>query len=72
MQSKKHSHYEITTNQVVGIAIGWMIVYFIFPLLNGLTQFWVATISSGMFFISSYIRSYILRRIFNKIAIKGR
>ena len=72
MQSKKHSHYEITTNQIVGIALGWMIVYFIFPLLKELNQFELATISSCMFFVSSYMRSYIIRRVFNKIATGGK
>ena len=65
MQSKKHSHYEITTNQILGIIIGWAIVYFIFPLLKELTQFELATVSSCMFFVSSYTRSYVIRRIFN-------
>ena len=67
-QSKKHSHYEITTNQVLGIAIGWMIVYFIFPLLKNLTPAELATVSSAMFFASSYTRSYAVRRFFNMIA----
>ena len=70
MQSKKHRHYEIITNQVVGIALGWMIVYFIFPLLKELSQFELATISSCMFFASSYSRSYVIRRIFNRIGVK--
>jgi len=65
MQSKKDSHIEITLNQVVGIIGGWLIVMFLFPLFNHLEQFYVATISSVLFFIWSYLRSYIIRRFFN-------
>lgn len=64
-QSRKHSHYEVATNQVVGIIGGWSIVYFAFQLFNDMEQVWIATISSILFFIWSYSRSYIIRRIFN-------
>lgn len=67
-QSKKHSHYEATTNQVIGVMMGWSIVYFIFPLLKHLTAFELATVSSIMFFISSYSRTYSLRRLFNALS----
>jgi len=66
MQSKKDSHIEITLNQFVGIIGGWLIVMFLFPLFNHLEQFYVATISSILFFIWSYARSYIIRRYFNR------
>lgn len=71
LQSKKHSHYEITVNQVAGIIIGWCIVYFIFPLLQDYTMAEQATISAIMFFKASYTRSYIVRRLFNKLHAKG-
>lgn len=64
-QSKKHSHYEIFINQVVGIVIGWLIVFLLFPLFDDLEQVYIATISSCIFFISSYLRGYMLRRVFN-------
>ena len=67
MQSKKQSHYEVIINQIIGIAIGWGIVFFIFPLLSSLSQAQLATASSIMFFIASYTRSYMVRRVFNKI-----
>lgn len=67
MQSKKHSHYEILTNQAIGIIGGWLIVMFLFPLFNMLHQSIVATISSCIFFVWSYFRSYFIRRLFNKI-----
>jgi uncharacterized membrane protein YccC len=68
MQSKKHSHYEILTNQIVGVIIGWLIVFLLFPFFSHLDQFWIATISTALFFISSYVRSYCIRRIFNGMA----
>lgn len=65
MQTKYQSHIEVTTNQILGIIGGWLIVYFIFPLFDYLSQSSVATISTIIFFIWSYIRSYIIRRYFN-------
>jgi predicted membrane protein len=67
MQTKKHSHYEVLTNQILGIVIGWLIVYFIFPLMGVETNYIHATASTVIFFISSYIRSYTVRRLFNKV-----
>lgn len=70
MQSKKHSHIEALSNQIAGIAIGWSLVYFAFPVMGVETTVTQASISSGMFFVASYIRSYVIRRVFNQIAIK--
>jgi hypothetical protein len=67
MQTRKQSHLEILSNQVIGIVGGWLIVYLLFPLFNNLPQGYVATISSVIFFVWSYARSYTLRRIFNRI-----
>ena len=71
MQSKKHSHYEITANQIAGIVIGWCLVYFVFPIMGVETSMEQASMSSIMFFGASYSRAYVIRRIFNRIAIKG-
>ncbi len=71
MQTKRHSHYEVLTNQIVGIVVGWLIVFALFPLFAHLGQAWVATISSVLFFISSYTRSYLIRRYFNHHAAAG-
>jgi len=66
MQSKRASHIEAGVNQVAGLAIGWSLVYFVFPVMGVATTATQATISSAMFFISSYARTYVIRRIFNK------
>ena len=67
MQSKKHSHYEVTANQISGQVIAWCIVYFVFPFIGVETTITQATLSSFIFFASSYTRSYVIRRIFNSI-----
>ena len=60
-------HYEVMTNQVVGVIIGYLIVYLAFPLFDHLPQSQVASISTSLFFVSSYLRSYVLRRLFNHL-----
>ena len=65
-QSKRHSHYEITANQIAGLVIGWSLVFFAFPLMGIEATVEQASISSVMFFSASYARAYIIRRIFNK------
>ncbi len=64
-QSKKHSHLEVITNQISGIVVGWLIVYFIFPMIGIPVTVTQTTVSSLIFFIASYSRMYIIRRIFN-------
>lgn len=64
-QSVKHTHIEVLSNQVIGILGGWLIVYFIFPLFEHLSQDKIATISTFIFFCWSYTRSYVIRRYFN-------
>ena len=70
MQTKKHSHYEIIVNSILGIIIGWCVVFFIFPFMGVETTINQASLSSVIFFISSYIRAYIVRRLFNKLGLK--
>ncbi|WP_451923618.1 DUF7220 family protein [Sulfurovum mangrovi] len=72
MQSKKHSHMEIITNQILGVVIGWALVYFAFPIIGLEPTVEQATMSSGMFFVASYIRGYSVRRIFNWIAVRSK
>ena len=67
MQSKKITHLEVLTNQISGVILGWLIVYFIFPLLGIPVTIPQATITTAIFFVTSYTRMYIIRRIFNKI-----
>ena len=67
MQTKKQTHIEVITNQCLGLIGGWLIVYYLFPLFDYMEQSIVATISTAIFFIWSYVRSYTIRRLFNWI-----
>jgi uncharacterized protein YacL len=68
MQSNNHTHIEVLLNQIIGIIIGWLIVYLLFPLFDLLPQWEVATISSILFFVSSYARSYFIRRSYEYLS----
>ena len=72
MQTKKHSHYEIITNQILGILIGFSLVYFAFPLMGVAVNIEQATMSSMMFFMASYARAYGIRRVFNWLGVRSR
>ena len=65
MQSKKHSAYEALTNTVLGTAIGFCIVYFIFPMMGVCTTVSQALTANVMFIVASTVRSYVVRRFFN-------
>jgi len=57
-------HAEVILNQISGIIVGWLIVYFIFPYIGIETNAYNTTASSIIFFIASYIRMYLIRIIF--------
>ena len=67
MQTIKNSIFESVTNVVLGLITSFLIQIFIYKWLNipvTINQNLQITI---VFFIVSFIRSYIIRRIFNKI-----
>ena len=51
MQTKYQSHLEVIVNNIIGASGGWLIVYYLFPLFDYLSQSLVATISTIIFFI---------------------
>ena len=66
-QSKKQSHVEVITNNLIGILVGWLIVaYILMPLGKIFKPDEVATISTAIFFCTSYTRAYIIRRLFDR------
>lgn len=67
MFKDKKIHKEVIANQILGIIIGWCIVYFLFPLFDDLEQSLVATISTVLFFVASYVRIYIIRSYYGKL-----
>ena len=67
MQSKSLSIIEAITNTIAGLATSFVIQLIIYPILKidvTLNQNIIITI---VFFIVSILRSYLLRRLFNKI-----
>ena len=67
MQSKKFSLIESVTNVAVGYIVALLSQIIIFPVF-GITATIKDNLMIGLFFtLVSIIRSYILRRIFNKI-----
>jgi len=70
MRRNKYVHYEVLTNQVLGVAFGWLVVFWIYPYLIPLGPATMATISSVIFFIVSYIRLYVIRILFRHLENK--
>lgn len=70
--NRKMMHYEVLTNQILGVVVGWLIVYLIYPFLIPLGPATMATLSTSIFFITSYTRMYLVRMYFRKKEINGR
>lgn len=66
-QSKGLSAIESITNVIAGLVISFLIQIVIYPLLNIPVTYSEMGIITIVFFIASFLRSYIIRRIFNKI-----
>jgi len=64
IRKNKYIHYEVLTNQILGIMIGWIVVYLIYPILIPLGPATMATLSSIIFFSISYLRMYLVRLYF--------
>lgn len=67
MQSKKHSTLESLTNTIVGLLTSFAIQLVIYPLLNIPVTLNQNIIITVVFFVVSFLRGYIIRRVFNKI-----
>ena len=52
MQSKKMSFYESLSNTVLGLVIGFCVVYFAFPWIGVPTTATDALLSNAMFFVN--------------------
>jgi uncharacterized protein YacL len=64
-QSKRHSALESITNVVVGLLISIIAQMIIYPILNISVTFNQNLIITFVFFVLSFARGYIIRRIFN-------
>ena len=65
-QTKSKSAVEAITNTVVGLVTSFLIQIMIYPILDIDVTFGENIIITLVFFIASFGRSYIIRRIFNK------
>jgi hypothetical protein len=66
-QSKRMSAIESITNVVVGLVVSFCIQLVIYPLLDIPVNINQNIIITAVFFVVSFVRSYFLRRIFNKL-----
>ncbi len=67
MQTKKHSLLESLTNVIVGLLMSFLTQLVIYPILNIEVSLNQNIIITAVFFIISFVRGYVIRRIFNKI-----
>lgn len=67
MQSKKHSALESITNVVIGLIISIVTQMILYPILNIPVSFSQNLIITGVFFVISFVRGYLIRRFFNSI-----
>tara|TARA_R100001530_G_scaffold13727_4_gene12572 strand:- start:433 stop:630 length:198 start_codon:yes stop_codon:yes gene_type:complete len=61
------SFFEAKTNALVGLLVSWLFTYYGLPLF-GLTPSPVAATGiTAVYFFLSFVRSYLLRRVFNAL-----
>lgn len=66
-QSKKLSSIEAITNTVVGLITSFLIQLVIYPTMDIKVSLGQNIIITLVFFIVSFLRGYLLRRLFNKL-----
>ena len=64
-QTKKRSLIEAVTNTVVGLITSFLIQLFIYRVLDIPVTIMQNVIITGVFFMASIVRGYIIRRVFN-------
>jgi len=65
-QSNKLSAIEAITNTVAGLVTSFLIQIAIYPILNIEVTFGENIIITLVFFVASFARSYVIRRLFNR------
>ena len=71
MQSKRMSALEAVSNTIIGIFIGFIIVYFLAPYLGFTPTVQQSLGLNVAFVVASPIRSYIIRRLFVWLEFRG-
>lgn len=67
MQTIKNSILESITNVVAGLLTSFLIQLVIYPMLNIPVSINQNIIITTVFFVASFIRSFVIRRIFNQL-----
>lgn len=68
-QSRTQSLIESVTNAVVGLIVSYLFTYFALPLFGFAPEPHVAVIVTACYFGLSTLRSYVLRRLFNRMQL---
>lgn len=66
-QSKKNSLLESATNVIAGLIISFAIQLVIYPIMDIPVTVKQNVLLTAVFFIASFIRGYVIRRIFNRL-----
>ena len=66
-QTKKFSLIESISNTTIGLITSFIIQIIIYPLLNIEVTIGQNILITFVFFIASIIRSYLVRRLFNRL-----
>jgi hypothetical protein len=69
MQSKRASLFEAAANLTVGIIVSWLLTFFVLPFFGYAPSVGQASAITMIFTIASIIRSYALRRVFNRLSL---
>lgn len=67
MQTIKNSILESITNVVAGLLTSFLIQLVIYPMLNIPVSINQNIIITTVFFVASFIRGFVIRRIFNQL-----
>lgn len=66
-QKKHHSVLESFLNVIIGLGLSFVIQLILYPYLGIKVTLNENLIITFVFFVVSFIRSYVIRRIFNKL-----
>jgi len=67
MQSRRMSLVEVAANYAIGITLSWLITYYLMPTWGFEQSVSAASWATGVYTVASVIRSYALRRVFNRM-----
>jgi len=67
-QSKKLSLFEAKANAVVGLVVSWLFTFYGLPLFGLEPNIASASGITGVYFVLSVCRGYVVRRVFNALS----